>query len=313
MKRRDFIKSLGLGLSAGLIFPNKNLRAWSSGNQKEGTCRIVIFAPDGLSYQTAIELVQNGAPGLCSLYGPICSLSTGLSQTQPGWASIWTGLPSYYTRAFCNKDYDALPHGTHVFPRIMNDYKELDLFSLWLTGKGHNIRGDIPESPHYEVSYKIRLPGTPGHYLGDAQRDSENVYRLAATFIMQAAIHENFICFIHFADPDQEGHLAQNYDDYLDKAMAVDEYIYDLMHLLPDNTDVIYCSDHGFNFTSLGDTETGHQYAPQGILATNFPIRDTPYICQHSIGRLIYTRSGGNLDDLRSGANRFQMYGIDLV
>jgi hypothetical protein len=86
------------------------------------------------------------------------------------------------------------------------------------------------------------------------------------------------------------------------------------MMILPRDTDVIYSSDHGFDFTSLGDTNMGHKCSPHGMLATSLPTLPRESVSQMAIGRLIYKRAGGNPDwTLNNKGKPYRMFGEDLV
>jgi hypothetical protein len=196
----------------------------------------------------------------------------------------------------------------------MDKFLGKDFYAVWIHGKRDNIRGNIPESPHYQVYDRIVNKNYPGVYYGEeVGLNDPLVYRLATEALTEASLHENFCCFVQFGNPDNAGHRYEDYNKYLEYAFRVDEAIYDLMQLLPDDTDIIYCSDHGFNFKSLGEIENSHMFAPKGMLTTNFPTLQTPYVCQHSIGRLIYTRSGGDPNHVDLASGTYSMYGTDLT
>jgi len=229
-------------------------------------------------------------------------------------------MPPFYHNSHDNTLYDAMPSEMHIMAKLLNSYKELglDLFPVWITGKGKNVKGSEPKSPHRSVYRYIVGEGNPGSYYGDESREDLEVFQLAEQALREAVTHDNFLCFVHFKNPDRVGHQTNDYDTYMEKAQKVDQYIYDLMQNLPSDTTLIYCSDHGFNFKSLGDKENGHSYSPRGMLAVNFLTVDLPCVEQSSIGRLIYRLAGGNPDDTyyrdESGKKkRYHMYGLDLI
>lgn len=327
IKRRTFLKTmvgaaaLGFGVS---VLPATSRRAYPAvggGIGDFGGCRLVVFGADGLRFDTAQDMWNQGAPALSSLNPPILSVNGGLSVTQPGWATIWMGLPSYYTGAIDNSTYSAPLEFMHIMRKLMWKYRDEDHYSVWITGKGGNIKGNSSDAPHRELYYYLKMRKSyPGFYDADIGHSNDEVYALAQVALAEAVTHRNFTCFVHFVDPDHTGHIKANYADYLDAALEeVDQYISLLMQLLPPDVDIIYCSDHGFNFKELGEIETGHRYAPWGMLATNFQTNNFECVPQDSIGRLIYARGGGNPDytgayDRGAGITRaYRMYGIDLV
>jgi hypothetical protein len=311
MKRRDFLKTIGFGLgflaTRQVFFAPQAARA----EEAEG-CKIVVFGSDSLQIDYAQTLRDQGAPALSSLNQPICSLNGGLSATQPGWATIWSGTPSFLNRTWSNSRFGSMPTNVHIIEKIIDMYIRPKLYVAWITGKGPEIAGNTKDSPHYAVYESVVKTNHPGVYHGDIHRPNSEVYSLALSALQEAASYENYICFVHFIDPDLTGHQSQDYTKYMEAAREVDEYIWDLMQLLPE-ADIIYCSDHGFNFMELGDVENGHSFSPRGMLATNFPTLDVQYTEQSSIGRLIYKLAGGNPHLCFTGESTYSMYGVDLI
>jgi membrane-anchored protein YejM (alkaline phosphatase superfamily) len=172
------------------------------------------------------------------------------------------------------------------------------------------------------VYEKIVLEQKPGVYHGDASRDNQEVYNLAVPAITEMVSHTNFIAFIQFHDPDKTGHVlarsgsATAYNDYMSKALEVDTHIANLMTLLPANTNVIYCSDHGFDFQTNGDSRNHHDYSPRAMLTSSVPFTDVSFTSQMSTGRLIYTLAGGNPDHVKRqpwNVKNYKMWGDDLI
>ncbi|MFH1999274.1 MAG: alkaline phosphatase family protein [Planctomycetota bacterium] len=311
MNRRTLLKS-ALATFAGFgLWKPKKLMAREC-KPLNGPLRIVVFAADALRIDTAIDLRNEGAPGLSALSHPICSLAGGgFSVTQPGWASIWSGMPCIFHKAYHNALYDAMPDDYHIMKKFMLKLRGKDFFAGWVTGKGDTIKGNIEKSPHYQV-YSSIMNGHLGVYHGDTERENSEVFDLAATTLGSAVQHENFCCFIHFRDPDYIGHQTLRYNLYLDRARQVDFYIATLMSYLPAGTDILYCSDHGFNFVELGEVYDSHHYAPRGMLATNFETEPCGNITRETVGRLIYTRGGGDPDHCFTKNHEYAMYGVDI-
>jgi len=344
--RRDFFRTViggAAALSLAGAFPGvpkmvRQARADQPGSF--GGCRLVVFGSDSLRFDYAQTLVNDPeyyAPALSSLVDDgnpiICSLTDGFSCTQPGWASIWTGLPSYWTRVFSNNDYEQMPRHMHIMRKLISAYKDEDLFLGWITGKGRSISGkrrtlfkDTPQvadvwGPHWQVKKEVLNGGHLGVYLGDEHRENDEVFNAASSALEEIRDNQyaNFCCFIHFKDPDHAGHVDLDYDSYMAKAVEVDQHIWDLMGQLPANTDVIYCSDHGFDLRDNGDRNNHHNYSPYGMLATNFPTANYPVVDIMSVGRLIYRLAGGDPDDTSyrewdtDKVIKHPMYGIDLV
>lgn len=214
------------------------------------------------------------------------------------------------------------------------------------------INGIRTLGPHQCVNKLINKEGHPGVYEGDKARQNgtgaynngevyiPGVHELAVPALQEMIQHDNFLAFIHFTDPDLTGHQVINgniqapagqtqLDVYKQSALEVDNYIWDLMQILPSDTNIIYCSDHGFDFISEGDAQDHHDFSPLGMLATNFTTIYTGLTppqnpdgssyfttSQMSIGRLIYKLAGGNPDRAlprKDGAEYYLMSGEDLI
>lgn len=332
MNRRTFLKGIsGLALGIGIVDNTIKLSdkipglTTKSAYAASGGCRIVVFGSDSLRIDYAETLVEQGAPGISRLNFPICSLSGGMSVTQSGWASIWSGMPSYWNNAYANYVYGKMPRRMHIIKKLAKIYENEDLYITWVTGKGHNIKGNKSDSPHHQVYKLLVKDGHMGDYYGDEGRENSEVFDLAGQSLSEAIKHQHFIAFVHFGDPDHTGHKTHSYSAYMEKAYEVDGYISQLMDLLSSDTDVIYCSDHGFDFKENGDIKCGHKFSPQGMLATNFATFQYSVVDQMSIGRLVYTLAGGDPDFVSftslggvgmrpaGKVQKGRMYGINLI
>jgi hypothetical protein len=94
--------------------------------------------------------------------------------------------------------------------------------------------------------------------------------------------------------------------------LAVDKYIFELMKLLPPDTLIFYCSDHGFNFKQLGEVEDSHGFAPRGMVATSFGTTFFRNVTRPTVGRWIYSVSGGDPDHCVASGFPYAMYGVDI-
>jgi hypothetical protein len=206
-----------------------------------------------------------------------------------------------------------MPGGYHLYSRI-EALGLSDLFPVWITGKGTNICGKRLNSqtgPHRVVRKMCR--NGAGIYYGDRARTNEAVKSLAIDALTEAVTHENFLCFIHFHDPDSTGHATKDINRYTEKTWEVDGMVADLMALLPDGTDIIACSDHGFGFKSLGDIANDHKYEPNGFVSANMPFVKNRAV-QMEIGRLTYALAGGNPDrviDIKGSL--YKLFGESLI
>ena len=321
MRRRDFLRSCVAALGAVMLggFARSAKSAFTPSN-----CKLVVFGSDALRHDTSVWMWQNGAPALSQLNKPICSLSGGSSWTQPGWASIWFGLPAFFSGAYCNGTdrYNmsngrpiclGAPKDLHLFARLMDMYN--DIYTVWVAGKdSYGVGGYKENLPHWQVYDRIVNQASLGEYhADDGEKSDDDVYQLAENALQEAVQHENYLAFIHFHNPDNKGHATEDYAEYVTSALYVDSLIAQLMSLLPDDTNIVYCSDHGFNFMSLGEVENSHVYAPKGMVGTNAPTNGLTHVCQNSVGRLIYRLGGGDPDEIVAPHGTYSLYGQDLV
>jgi len=318
VNRREFAKTLAsfaILATPGLgpAWWRRGPRAAFAGEDPPAPCRIIVFAADGLRDDYARALRAEGAPGLARLGAVATCLAGGQSVTQPGWATIWTGLPSYYTGAYGNNEYVRMPRRMHLMKKIQVLYRGEDLYIGWVTGKGKNICG-LKDGPHWQVRKLIQNGLAAGTYAGDLARSNAEVFQLGQEVIGEALGHERFVLFIHFHDPDGTGHMSKDLGEYMAAAREVDAYIAALMdQAAGSGAALVYVSDHGFDFKHAGDVRDAHQFSPRGMLAANVPL-PADVLDQCSAARLIYRLAGGDPDQVEyvrddGKAVEYGMYG----
>lgn len=334
--RRDFFKvagvaALGIGSSMLPIAPGIVSPAQAAIPDQ---FRVVLFGYDGLRVDDAQALHdEGGGGGLSRLQRPICAECGGLSSTQPGWASIMSGLPSQRNRAWENNTFRKMPSGYHIVEKLAQLFEDQneDFYVLWVTGKSKYISGyrasrPIPKrrtrTPHHSVYELIVEQGLPGEYHGDQARTDQEVYDIAELALTGIDQYENFFCFIHFANPDHGGHNAKKdgtitdkHGAYMNAARQVDQHVSDLIDLFPSDTIIIACSDHGFDFEHRGDATTGHQWSPNGMVTANYPIvAQTNRVSQMSIARELLRLAGGNPDHTyKANGKPYRMWGESFI
>lgn len=344
MGRRDFLKTAA-GLAAGVAAFGVGGLNWGSKpgiiepayGADPGTydrCRVVVFGADALSYDNAVQLRNMGAPALNALNEPFYVSCGGLSSTQPGWAEVWSGLPSAFNQVYENRVFGRIPGGKHIFAKLIKNFHDgqgKDIYGIWVTGKGRNIKAKGAHAPHWSV-YRLYCDGEySGSYHGHGEcetcndeKENAEVFEKAGLALEEAVKHDNFLAFIHFRDPDHTGHGVTrgalpipfgktDHDVYMESAMEVDNYIFDLMDILPADTSILYCSDHGFDFVSRGDLRNGHRSAPDAMGAVNSVPVNTSNIDRMSLGRFVYRSAGGNPGCTpREDGELYEMFGRDL-
>jgi hypothetical protein len=159
--------------------------------------------------------------------------------TQPGWASIWIGLPSNLHNALHNEQYSDMPPNVPIMGKFIDYYAAQDGFAVRISGKGQYVRGNISASPHYQVYRPIVKQRQPGIYYGDDWIGSDQICSLAKSALQEAVNHSYFCFFVLFGNPDACGHYTKSFEGYVEAGRHVDEYIADLKKILTPDTDVI--------------------------------------------------------------------------
>ena len=295
--RRRFLQSMLL--MGGSIFLNP-----SSLFASFGECKIAVIVMDGLRPDLAMEMHNDQTTTISTFVNHDTFHCLGLSCTQTGAATLWTGVPPYFHKAVENQSYyDAsLPEFPykyfHIIPKLMHYYRNDDLFTVWVSGKAKNVRGNVPCSVHSHMYARIYYNISPGFYMGDGMYEDSQVEDAAINAIREAVVHNNYIIYVHYNMPDVCGHQYEDYDKYVQEAYTTDIRVRNVINELPTDTKIILLSDHGFNVLSLGELENGHRMSPVVPIFTNFMPSDE--IDNHAdVSRLIYSLAGGDPDRTR--------------
>ncbi|MDD4974241.1 MAG: alkaline phosphatase family protein [Bacteriovorax sp.] len=253
---------------------------------------IIVIGWDG-SLRERVELLlkQGQLPNLKSIIDHGSYVSTTITkdatETKPGWTQILTGYSSKTTGVLNNKFYAPIPKGLTVFERLSQKFgKKLKL--IFLTGKVNNvgIRGphnicmnclkrstinskktrwwdEFAETPVFGGHKKImnHREGEPYYYLYNSKVvdhfqtaliEGPNVLR-KAFLVLDRVKNDAFFAFIHFEEPDEQGHVfGENSKEYskalMDNDINLGKMLNKLKELnLVNNTILIVTTDHGFD------------------------------------------------------------------
>jgi ABC-type nitrate/sulfonate/bicarbonate transport system substrate-binding protein len=230
-------------------------------------------------------------------------VTTGTTQTKPGWAEILTGYGPEVTGVYSNVDYAPVPQGYTIFERLQDYFGKENIVTLFLTGKVSNTgtRGlhrvcvnclhrepdsheELPwwdetrfgNIPTYNGEEKQIEPreGEPYFYTKDALDvylgdlgDASNV-GMHALELLEQYQDRLFFAFFHFEEPDEQGHL---YDadsvEYTDALMTLDYWLGQLAIKLKELG--LYEKTTVYVTSDHGFQNFSHGNAPEVFLAAN--------------------------------------------
>ncbi len=262
---------------------------------------VLAIGWDGSRRQTIERLLSEGRlPNLKELIeqGTYIKANVGeaRSDTKAGWTQIFTGYSAATTGVHSNRDYQPIPAGLTIFERLKGRYGD-GIHTLFLSGKINNIgaRGphkicincksrfdDTRRKTHYwdEDSPAPTRKGAPKQF---AERSGEpyynalkalDVYRnelgggdnvlKAAIAELQAREGKPYFAFIHFEEPDEQGHLfGEASQEYIKALEDNDRRLKELLDFAHEHAGerelkIYVLSDHGFD-----ERQNSHRNAPE--------------------------------------------------
>ncbi len=118
-------------------------------NSESNDFNILIIGWDGVNRNRLIRLIDEGK--LLNLKkisdeGSIVSLdiTTGKTDTRPGWTEILTGYEPSKTGTYSNIDYRPIPSGYTIFERIEDEFGDENITTILLSGKGKMSGAEQP-------------------------------------------------------------------------------------------------------------------------------------------------------------------------
>lgn len=295
--RRLFLLLLIFGFIIGIV---ANVCAVGNGEKLRN---IILIGWDGAQRNHIKEcLSRNELPNLKQLSseGALVAIDViRTTDTKSGWTQILTGYEPEITGVFSNGRYQPIPKGYSVFERLEQFFGSDNIATVAVIGKKGNVDADAPvrEQIDERKEQKIKkrkqgdgkivieegvkywvVPGKPYFYTKDGMDifmnglgECENVGNKALEFLEKYK-DKPFFFFIHFADPDHQGHkFGENSKEYNDALISCDSWTGRIMQKLKemklyDKTIIYVTADHGFD-----EGEKGHSDAPYVFLATNDP------------------------------------------
>jgi ABC-type nitrate/sulfonate/bicarbonate transport system substrate-binding protein len=263
---------------------------------------VILMGWDGTQRDTIIELLQEGKlPNLEEIIqaGTFVKteITTGKTETKPGWAEILTGYSGRYTGVVNNRDeYKPIPKGYTIFERLENAFKNTGIETIFLSGKGVNlgVRGEHrvwPLGPRHiwakeELWSKSKLHPQPGEILTmegepyaltkdsidifeNGLGNSDAVGKKAVAYIKKFQ-KMRFFLFVHFEEPDEQGHkYGGGSKEYVSAILKNDLWLGKIISTLKrcgiyTQTLIYITTDHGFEKNGKH-----HRYEPLTFLATN--------------------------------------------
>lgn len=284
-------------------------------NPRQEVKNTILIGWDGADRKDLTLLLSKGKlPNLEKLINEGClvniEVTTGKTQTKPGWAEILTGNKAEDLGIFSNKDYKPIPRGYSIFERLKAYIGNDKIVTLFIGGKDYNIgaRGKHQicdncvkresvtreNTIFFDKIYKgltgdetsehwVPREGEPYFYSKEAidlhmigLGGARNVTREALTALER--LHDKtFFAFIQFEEPDERGHRYGENSALYSQAFQITDYwlgvIVKKLKLLGiyDKTVIYVTADHGMDKGAFS-----HERAPDIFLATNSKRKLTP-------------------------------------
>lgn len=242
------------------------------------------------------------------------------TDTKAGWAEILTGYDYTVNHVKNNRFYDAIPKGLTVFERLKSKFSS-KLTTLLIAGKSTHlgIRGphkvcqncvarrpnvrELMEWWNEEKAKKLEtVDKRERHFTPRGGEPYYNAYRFkaidvykndlkAGNNVLEFANKEleklkgkNFFAFIHFQEPDEEGHLfGEHSKEYKEALIDNDRRLGEILKSvekfgLNKNLRIFIVSDHGFDIIGSGrpdDMEHDTDAARGTFLVSDQPLSRT--------------------------------------
>ena len=351
VKNKSYIIILAIIFVIGVFFILNNETQQQTRNKPIKASEFknfILLGWDGVQREHLHELLDEGKlPNLEKLItsGSMTDIdiSTGTTQTKPGWAEILTGYTPEITGVYSNLGYKPIPKGYTIFERLESYFGKDNIVTLFVGGKNNNInaRGphkictncltrypDTREKTEYQkenTSAPTRIPGEervfeerdgePYYYTKDALDvylvnlgSAEKVGPKVIDYIEEYK-DRRFFAFFQFEEPDQIGHFyGENSKEYSDGIRTDDYWLGEIVNKLKesgiyDETLIYVTSDHGFDEGGIV-----HRDAPYVFLATNDPKITANKGDRKDITPTILHRYGININSMTP-----PLYGVSLA
>jgi len=192
---------------------------------------VMIFL-DGLQYDKLLSLIDQGN---LPFFQTLESIHTGISVYPPITTSASASLLT-----------SKLPHEVGVFGYGYRTTESTTLFDLAAENKM-----DIIAVEGASLSFNLRNAETTlsGDRDGNGFSD-DNVFSNSMEVI---TTNLPDILYIHFHEIDDMGHsFGPESDEYESAIIRVDQYLHEIINVLPENTMIVIFADHGMHATPYG-------------------------------------------------------------
>ncbi len=244
---------------------------------------IILISWDGTQRNHLMELLDAGSlPGIAMLHasGKLIPVTvTGHhTDTIAGHSQMLTGYNPSVTGCFGDGRYAPVPEGLSIFERLENGLGGDNILTIMLTSKTHHL-GSMPEGEYADSpgDKPKKYPAEPwlnarphvDVWQGDKVRTADEVGAIAFDDLQKYA-DKRFFMFIHFSEPDKNGHAyGENSEQYNSAIITIDSWLVKIINELKrlglDGSTLVYVTaDHGFD-----EDQRQHTVADKIFLATN--------------------------------------------
>lgn len=274
---------------------------------------VILVGWDGAQRARTLEMLEAGElPNLKKLAAEgslaLTEVTTGRTETKPGWAEILTGHRADFLKILDNRDYRPIPAGYTVFERLKAAYGG-GIAAVFISGKINNLgvrgpheiclncisrdaasRGKTRWWDRKKLRSSETRDGKPQVWVA---REGEPYFNCLKSLDLYAAAlgpadkvgakalaalkkyrGRPFFIFVHFEEPDEEGHLyGENSAQYAEGLKAADRWLGRLMDRLRslglyERTTLFVTTDHG-----MDEGSNEHFNSPQTFIAVNSGLR----------------------------------------
>ena len=245
---------LAVPVTAGLSFPSGN----GGMAVTQPVHRIILISLDGTRYDTFQQLLSGRKlPFMAGMIreGGIANLTITdhLTVTAPGHAEMLTGYGPDITGIYDNYNMSSpIPDGLTVWERLDTARGPEDWYNGAIFGKARprDIFGNA--APEIDYWFDLSMWSNPGDlYPGGSSIEGYVIKNETLRFIDEYS-DRDFFLFVHFADPDHNGHaFGEDSHQYKDAIADCDGWIGQILmsllkHRIYASTTVLVTTDHGF-------------------------------------------------------------------
>jgi len=195
--------------------------------------------------------------------------ANGATETKPGWAQLLTGYNAEVTGVLSNENYQPIPKGYTLFEKVEQHLGPEKVKTLFIAAKLAHVGATCAGEEGEKHGQPWCLTRAQLDQYENGLGSGENVIARALE-LLELHGKARFLAFIHFQDPDHEGHNhGENSAGYTKALVDVDRWTGQLLDMLENlgvlqRTLVYLVTDHGFD-----EGKTSHKNAPFGFLASS--------------------------------------------